>query len=61
VAVDQHQYAGQQQQQQQSLTAVHGGMPRPSTRVHGGHQYTTLEDTLAYIRRHRAGSTGARR
>jgi hypothetical protein len=64
VAIDQCHRAGQhqeqlQQRQQQSLEAGQGSMLRPSARPHSGYQYTTLEDTLAFIRKHRAGSMGA--
>jgi hypothetical protein len=31
---------------------------RPMLRPSSGFQYTTLEDTLAFIRRHRAASAG---
>jgi hypothetical protein len=62
VAIDQSGWAGQQQQQQQqrqhqASEAGHGSMP--SARARSGYQYTTLEDTLAFIRRHRAGGMGA--
>jgi hypothetical protein len=66
VAVDQCERAGHQQhqgqlqqQQQQSLEAGQGSMMRPSARAHSGYQYTTLEDTLVFIRKHRARSMGA--